>query len=191
MEEKMAEEEKEENKDEEKEGEEGKEKKKKNPLLIAVAVVAVLLLIAIGVLVYVLMSGGNEEENPEGGTKKEKKVQKSAKSAPAERKINIEEVGPILDAGEFIVNLMNNNGKRYLRTKISIDISGEELQTEIEQKQDILKDIAIEVLSSKQVEEIVTKDGKERLKDELVKALNRVLVDGQINNVYFTNFVIQ
>ena len=187
----MAEEEKEENKDEEKDGEEGKEKKKKNPLLIAVIAVAALLLIAIGVLVYVLMSGGNEEENPEDGAKKEKKVEKSAKSAPAGRKINIEEVGPIVDAGEFIVNLMNSNGKRYLRTQISIELSAEDLQAEIEQKKDILKDIAIEVLSSKQVEEIVTRDGKERLKDELVKALNRVLVDGQINNIYFTNFVIQ
>jgi len=188
----MAEEkEKEEKEKKEEEIEEGKEKKKKNVLLIAVIVVAVLLLIAVGVLLYVLMSGGDEEEATADAQKNQKTKKIEKKGETAGRKINIEEIGPIVDAGEFIVNLLNNNGKRYLRVKISIELSSDDMQAEIEQKQDLLKDIAIEVLSSKQVEEIVTKDGKERLKDELVKALNRVLVDGQINNVYFTTFVIQ
>lgn len=65
------------------------------------------------------------------------------------------------------------------------------MQSEVNSKVPILRDIIIQVLSSKQIEEIATRDGKERLKDEMVKAVNRALIDGQIKNVYFTTFVIQ
>jgi len=33
--------------------------------------------------------------------------------------------------------------------------------------------------------------GKSRLKDELVNKINDVLADGQIKNIFFTDFVVQ
>jgi len=48
------------------------------------------------------------------------------------------------------------------------------LRIALGQNKDVLRDITIEILSSKQVEQIVTRDGKEKLKDDIVNALNRV-----------------
>jgi flagellar FliL protein len=58
-------------------------------------------------------------------------------------------------------------------------------------KKPVIRDVVIEVLSSKQIEEIATIDGKQRLKDDLVKVINKRLNDGQIVNIFFAKFVIQ
>lgn len=54
-----------------------------------------------------------------------------------------------------------------------------------------MKDIIIDILSSKSIEEIVTTKGKERIKDEILQRVNQILADGVIKNVFFTEFVVQ
>jgi flagellar FliL protein len=70
-------------------------------------------------------------------------------------------------------------------------MDSEELTPEVEMKKPVIRDVVIEVLSSKQIEEIATIDGKQRLKDDLVKVINKRLNDGQIVNIFFAKFVIQ
>jgi len=165
-----------------------KDKKKKLILIIVIGVVAVLLIIAIVVFAFVI-SGSDEEKNVEGSAAtSSKQLQQGAGSG---RKIDMANVGPMYEMKDFTVNLLNEGGRRYLRTKIDIEMNSENLMSELDRKNAIIRDTIIQVLSSKQIEEIATIDGKERLKDEIVKALNRLLIDGQIKNVYFTNFVIQ
>lgn len=176
----MAEEEKEESK-------EGEQKGKKSPtLLIIIVVVAVLLIVAIALFAFLLT--GSEESA--GGSAPAAKGQAMQREGSA-RNPDMTNIGPMVEMEDFTVNLLNENGKRYLRTKINLELDSEDLMPEIDKKIPVLRDIIIQILASKQVEEITTKDGKERLKDELVKAVNRALIDGQIKNVYFTTFVIQ
>ena len=172
---------------EEEEKEEGKDEKKgkKSPvLLIVIVVVAVLLIVAIALFAFML-TGSDEPAG--GGAGKAQSMQREG----AGRNPDMANVGPMVEMDDFTVNLLNENGKRYLRTKISLELDSEDLMPEIDKKVPVLRDIIIQILASKQVEEITTKDGKERLKDELVKALNRALIVGQIKNIYFTTFVIQ
>jgi flagellar FliL protein len=75
--------------------------------------------------------------------------------------------------------------------KISLELSTEEMLPEMDKKQPILRDILISVLSSKQIEEISTANGKSRLKEELMAAANKRLNDGEITNIFFADFVIQ
>jgi flagellar FliL protein len=74
---------------------------------------------------------------------------------------------------------------------MNLELDGEELAIELEQKTPLVRDIIIRVLTSKTLEEISTAKGKEKLKDQLVNQLNLRLQDGQVKNVYFTEFVIQ
>jgi flagellar protein FliL len=60
-------------------------------------------------------------------------------------------------------------------------------------REPMIKDAIIRVLSSKKVEELLTSDGKEKLKEELVEAINEAigLEESPIVNIYFTEFIIQ
>lgn len=172
--------------EEKKEGEEGEGEeggKKKSPMmLIIIGVVALLLIIAIVVVVLVL---GGEEEPPEGAVSETKKVSKQIKEATEAQ------LGPVVPMEQFIVNLVSNNGRRYLKTEMQFELSGEELMEEAQNKQPLIRDVIIRTLSSKTYEEISTENGKIRLKEELIGNINAKLVDGEVVNVFFTKFVVQ
>ncbi|GAA7239684.1 flagellar basal body-associated protein FliL [Helicobacter pylori] len=101
-------------------------------------------------------------------------------------------LGPLyaIDA-PFAVNLVSQNGRRYLKASISLELSNEKLLNEVKVKDTAIKDTIIEILSSKSVEEVVTNKGKNKLKDEIKSHLNSFLIDGFIKNVFFTDFIIQ
>ncbi|MEY4669442.1 MAG: hypothetical protein RL518_2141 [Pseudomonadota bacterium] len=56
-----------------------------------------------------------------------------------------------------------------------------------------IKDTILKVLSSKKADDVLTPDGKERLKDELIEGLNEAvgLEDPPLTAIYFTEFIIQ
>ncbi len=124
-------------------------------------------------------------------------AQAVAKSTPAatstksQRATNYAQIGPIYPMDQFIVNLYNEGSSRYLKTTLNFELSSEELQAEMDKKKPLIRDIVIKLLSAKTYEEISTIKGKENLKDEIVAKVNQVLTDGKVNNVFFTDFVIQ
>jgi flagellar FliL protein len=56
-----------------------------------------------------------------------------------------------------------------------------------------IRDTILKVLSSKKADDVLTPDGKERLKDELIEGLNEAvgLEEPPLTAVYFTEFIIQ
>jgi flagellar protein FliL len=172
--------------DEEKEeesGEEGAEPKKKPVLLIVIVIVALLLIVAI-VVFAMMLSGSDEEEQMAADG------QTQSKSSGAKDK-DLLTVGSMYELESLTVNLLNENGRRYLKTTINLEMSSEDLMPELDMKKAVIRDLIIQVLASKQIEEISTLNGKKRLKEEMINALNRRLVDGNVDNVYFTEFVMQ
>jgi flagellar FliL protein len=156
-----------------------------NKLLLIVIIVLLLLLLIIGGLVaYFLLSNNNSDDNQAQPQKQEKVVKKKKASDMAE-------VGPIYPLDQFIVNLVSNNADRYLKCKISFELDSPDLQQEIDKKLPAVRDIVINILSSKTVEEIQTAKGKEKLKEEIRRKVNEILTTGEIRHVYFTEFVIQ
>jgi flagellar FliL protein len=101
------------------------------------------------------------------------------------------EIGPMFPLDTFTVNLLSESGRRYLKVEMNLELSGEELGLELDNKTAVIRDIIIRLLSSKSLEEISTAKGKEKLKEQIVDQLNMRLRDGRVNNVYFTEFVVQ
>ena len=168
--------------------EEEKEEKKDsgggNKLLLIVIVVLLLLLLIIGGLVaYFLLSSNNEDQPPQ--PEDQKKVEKKHKAD------SMAEIGPIYPLDPFIVNLVSSNADRYLKCKIDLELDSPELQQEVDKKLPAIRDLIIQILSSKTVEEIQTAKGKQKLKEEIKRKINEILTTGEIKNVYFTEFVIQ
>ncbi|GAX87584.1 flagellar FliL protein [Lebetimonas natsushimae] len=172
---------------EEKENKEQEEKEEKsggNKLLLIVIIILLLLLLVIGGLVAYFLLSNNSDDTQAPEQKQEKVIKKKKVSDMAE-------VGPIYPLDQFIVNLVSNNADRYLKCKISFELDSPDLQQEIDKKLPAIRDIIINILSSKTVEEIQTAKGKEKLKEEIRRKVNEILTTGEIKHVYFTEFVIQ
>ncbi len=168
---------------ENKEVEETQEKKSGgSKLLLVIIIILLLLLLVIGGLVaYFLLSGNSNQQQPQQAQKIEQKHKEAA----------LAQIGPIYPLDPFTVNLVSSNADRYLKCKIDLELDSPNLQKEIDKKLPAIRDMIIQILSSKTVEEIQTARGKEKLKEEIKRKLNSILTTGEIRHIYFTQFVIQ
>lgn len=122
----------------------------------------------------------------------------SALSAPApvgEEEVleeeEAEEIGPLYSLGTLIVNLADEGGKRYLRVSIELELESQELIEEIEKRLPQVRDSILMILPTKTYADINTTPGKIAVRDELLAAMNGIVKTGKINNLYFTEFVVQ
>ena len=161
-----------------------------NIALIIIIVLLFLLLVGGGIAAYLLLNDDGSEVIDPAKSAKEEMVTKD-KAVKKKKVKDLLSVGPMYPMDQFVVNLLSENGSRYLKTTIDIEMDKQELSAELDKKKAIIRDIIIRVLSSKTFEEISTVKGKERLKEEIVDKLNQILSDGEINNIFFTDFVIQ
>ena len=172
--------------------EEKKAKKGGNGALMIIIIAIFVLLLVIGGLVAFLMLSSDEPKDANMVAP----AQTQTQAAPAQNKAkrggnDYSNMGPIYPLDQFVVNLLSENGSRFLKTKIDMEQSDEILTAELDKKKALLRDIIIRTLSSKTYEEVSTAKGKDRLKDEIVGKLNEVLNDGYIKNIFFTDFVVQ
>jgi flagellar FliL protein len=105
-------------------------------------------------------------------------------SAPAD-------FGQIFDLDTFVVNLGDQGGKRYLKTKIALEYGSDAVGKEMITRLPQLRDMILLLLSSKNLDQIQDIDGKIALRNELLSRINQVLQQGRVKNLYFTEFVIQ
>lgn len=163
-------------------------KPKGNMVLIVVIVLLVVLLVGGGAAAFLLLGGHGEE---------------SAKAAPAQQEVVKTEkksskkstdhlvIGPMYPMAQFVVNLLSESGNRFLKVAVDLELSDPKLQPEMDRKKSLIRDIIIRTFSSKTFEEISTLKGKDKLKDEVLDKINENLSDGQVKNIYFTDFVVQ
>jgi len=166
--------------------------KKGGTNILLIVVVALLFVVVIGgaAAAYFLLNSDEEVINDATQASQQTKTV-VAKSTTSKRETDYSQIGPIYPMDQFIVNLYNEGSSRYLKTTINFELSAEELNAEMDKKKPLIRDIVIKTLSAKTYEEISTIKGKENLKDEIVSKVNQVLTDGQVKNLFFTDFVIQ
>jgi flagellar FliL protein len=109
---------------------------------------------------------------------------------------------------ERIVNLADTGSLRYVKIVVAMEIHDpglkgktpkgeeykkyqEELGKELKPFAPLLDDQITSVVSTKTVSQLVTAEGKQRLKEELLDRFNHVLHEHKVLNVYFSEFVIQ
>lgn len=154
-----------------------------------------------------------EKESAEGGHEKPKEEKKEEKSEGGEHKASAKEdkesgkesssehggggggdkdvLGYIHRLEPFIVNLNEVDSTRYLKLSMELEVTGEGVSIELDKRAPQVRDTCVNILSSKGFGDIQTGDGKYRLKEELMFALNKILTSGSIKSIYFTQFVVQ
>lgn len=129
--------------------------------------------------------------------------------------------GIIVDLGDFILNLCDENQKKYLKVNVAMEVSkkdgefsqeaapakgghghGEEapapadpmaaIQTEMNQYKPAIRDAVITNLSSKTSSELATAAGKELAKEQIMNDINSILGgEREVLRVSFGQFIIQ
>ena len=91
----------------------------------------------------------------------------------------------------FIVNLTDNEGDRFMKVVMQLELSDQKLAEEFKMLSPRLRDMMLDLLSSKTYREMMDPIGKQRLRDEIIMRMNMQATQGKVLNVYFTEFVIQ
>ncbi len=99
------------------------------------------------------------------------------------------EVGKVIPLETFIVNLAGSKGRKVLKVNMELEVKGQEIIQEIDNRKAQIRDFIIIILSSKTYDEVSTKEGKDALRTEIKDNVNSFLSKGKIVNVYFTELI--
>lgn len=92
---------------------------------------------------------------------------------------------------EFQVNLADPGPRRFLRTTMDLAYSERALTREIENRESELRSLIISVLRSKSAADLDEPGGMNNLESELIERLNAVLDNGEIEAIYYKEFIFQ
>lgn len=170
------------------------EKKSSNMLMIIIIVVLILIIVGGAVVALLLMGDDDEVATTSSAPQVQERSAskpKRARSSEYEDSRKLSDIGILYPLDTFTVNLKSDAGRRYLKVTMSLELEGEELSLELDSKSPVIRDRVIRILTSKSLEEISSKKGKQKVSDQIQDTLNAMISDGDIRGIYFTEFVIQ
>lgn len=180
--------------------------KKKGKKLILIAMVAILLLGGGGAGFYFWrIAGAQAAEGDKAGDKKTTKKKVDADSEPAEEPKgeksgalsnaipDDEGVKKVIELPPFIVNLADTEQARYLRMTVNLGVGGEGGEKEKPDQVFMtrVRNALLAVLSEKTSEEILTVEGKAKLRKELLNAAQAASEEPEVMAIYITDFIVQ
>ncbi|MGP0565171.1 flagellar basal body-associated FliL family protein [Nitrospina sp. 32_T5] len=101
------------------------------------------------------------------------------------------EMGVMYPMEPFLINLARSNGKQFLKVSLTLELSSPEVRPEVKANEFKIVDSILLLLSSKTREDVISLQGKFKLKDEIATRVNRFLVMGHVKDVYFSEFIVQ
>jgi flagellar protein FliL len=161
--------------------------KKSKKLLIMVAIALVLVFLVVGGGALFLMKKHSASTDEE--------VDASSEAVKNEKKSGAKEVAPVyvaLDA--FTVNLV---GDQFLQLVISVEVSDLLVGDRLKNFTPKIRNNVMLLLSGKKASDLITKEGKEALANEIRDLISDILEpgakggDGPVKEVLFTSFIIQ
>jgi flagellar FliL protein len=166
--------------EEEKEKDEAAPKGGGKKKLIIIIIIA-LVLIGGGVGAFFAFGKSKGADNEDG---------EEADAAENDGEGPVEDLPPaVLPLDTFIVNLQVKGS--FLKTTLQLEFDEPELPHTIEHDTPKIRDAIIRVLSSKAAPDILSTEGKEKLREELKRAVNEALKSEDVTQVYITEFIIQ
>lgn len=99
--------------------------------------------------------------------------------------------GEMFPLDPFTVNLAQGDGpRRYLRLNAVLQFTKESKKDELESRKPQIRDSIINILNAKRPEDLLKKEGKVYLKEEIKAAVNSYLINGKLEEVFYTGFQI-
>lgn len=151
-------------------------------LFIILAVVNMLVVAGVGAMIYLNKKKEAAQPNIDAVIHGEHETQEHEKASP-------EFIGKLIPLETFLVNLAGSRGQKLAKINMELEVNNDEVQKEIDKLKPKIRDIIIIILSSKTYAQVSSKEGKDSLREEIRDQVNLFLTKGQINRVYFTEFI--
>ena len=181
-------------------------KKKKGKLFLILGLIVVLLAGgAVGSFYFWSRSSAAAAEKTESKDKEKKsnskksadengeeKSEKSDNPASLENALpDDEDVKHIVELQPFIVNLADAESARYLRMTVSLGMGEAEGEKPDPLFLTRVKNAMLAVLTTKKSEDVLTVEGKAKLRQELLKAAQAASAKPHVEAIYITDFIVQ
>lgn len=118
-------------------------------------------------------------------------------SAPAEAGLSQDaqkvhdSLGPLLKMEDFVVNIMHKDATRFLKIGITLEAKDKESGEHIKRRMPQITDAVLLLVGNKNFDQIKDLQGKLQLKADLISHLNSLLGSDRLNDIFFTDFVVQ
>lgn len=97
----------------------------------------------------------------------------------------------LMPLDSFTVNLAQGEGpRRYVRLDAVLKMSDDAKAPEFEARKPQIRDAIISILNTKRAEDLLKKEGKSYLKEEIKASINSFLIDGRVEDIYYISFQI-
>lgn len=173
-------------------------KKSKKLLIIILAAVLVVVLAGGGAAYLLLSKGGDHADDDEEATAETTKPKKKDKKKDAH-------AAPVfINLDAFTVNLVPETGDQYLQVVLSLELEEVTAEPMLKSMMPKIRNNITLLLSSKKASELLPKEGKERLAEQLKAEINDLVeppeknkkgeithAEGPVKSVLFTSFIIQ
>ncbi|MDY0299973.1 MAG: flagellar basal body-associated FliL family protein [Trichlorobacter sp.] len=153
----------------------------KKKLFIIIGAVALVLIIG-GVAAFMMLGGKKTEAPPADG---------AAAAAPAAPAPVAAGVDTVFSMDPFIVNIYDGMELRYLKVKVEMEMANPAFKPELEGRLAAIRDAILVLLTTKTLQDIQDVQGKNQLREEILAAVSRIISQGKVTKVYFTDFVVQ
>ena len=102
------------------------------------------------------------------------------------------QVHRVLHLETFVLNLSDRDDRAYLRAGIDLGLRSDS-PSNIQEAPPValIRDTILGVLAKAHSDEVVTPEGKKKLKEEILRALRERAPELGVEEVYFTEFLIQ
>ncbi|MCU7837374.1 MAG: flagellar basal body-associated FliL family protein [gamma proteobacterium symbiont of Taylorina sp.] len=173
-------------------GEEVEEAPKSKKMMIII-IVGVVLLLIVGIAGGLFATGFFDDEPEVTETEQTADGEKSGE-ASKEEEVNLEvSYWPLEPA--FVLNFEGKSKARYMQIGLEAAMTNEKAYAGVKKHLPVIRNEIVLLLSGQKYEEIVTPEGKEQLRAELIEVINSILKERKIkkgiDNIYFTSFVMQ
>lgn len=173
--------------------------KKKGSSKIKVIIIGILILAVVGVGAYFgynkFLKKDTKTNTAQNGTVQQtntQQVQNNGQNSSTIVNSNLDQIvsSQTFELDEVTINLADEGGSRYAKVKAFLGFNDKSLTAELTTKKPIVTDAVIGILRTKKAADIVPKN-MNSIKLEIIQKINPMLQKGQLNNVYFTDIVIQ
>ncbi len=152
----------------------------------SLAIIGIIIIMLIALIVYGIT---NSAFNFKGNTLKQKQKVGLGYVRTGRVEYNAPEVFLL---GDFTTNMATNDrAGKFVRVEIRLKMSTTDLADELKEKNIVLRDAVIEEMSLKRFSQVSTEKGKLELKENIKNRMNTILADGDVEEVYFTKFIVQ
>lgn len=101
------------------------------------------------------------------------------------------EYGYFITISDLLINPAGTGGKGFLVVSLGLETKSSSVIAEVEEKEIVIRDAILQLLSEHTQEELAAIELRTALKDEIVRKLNQILQKGEVDRLYFTQFLLQ